>query len=348
VSLLKNILKSKSSSFNNGEDFWVWFEARSDKFYRIIETKNHVVENFLDLVLSELHKYHPDFYVLAGMTNDGKAELIISAESDVRFMQPIRNFVKDAPSLSKWKFTALKPRYPIADCVVEIGAASFDENSVWFVPNVNIEEPDCIDLTFFCNGLLQTEEPDVIMGGYIFLEHLLGEEVFATMIDELKVEPNRAPDEELIPINKLETYLTWRQKEFEEQRSYATIDYPIDALTVFKHINTNVSANMAYANWIHKPMFPWMVKVVYKYPKDAFLIQEKEFRQLLEFIKEMKTIHLLSDFGEEETVYLLASANYQELSVGLYTYLKTYNGLLTIEYSIFKDKYWSYCAYLIP
>ena len=49
------------------------------------------------------------------MYDDKTAELIITAESDIKTFVFVEELIDEAPVLKGWKFTALKPALPMVD-----------------------------------------------------------------------------------------------------------------------------------------------------------------------------------------------------------------------------------------
>ena len=65
--------------------------------------------------------------------------------------------------------------------------------------------------------MTEENKKQILNGTYIFLDNFLGEIDFLNNIDNLTTVSKKEAKKELVPIEKLKDFLTWRQKEFIEK-----------------------------------------------------------------------------------------------------------------------------------
>lgn len=102
--------------------FWDWFAANQQVLAKeftdledvdendISEVTYAKVESVLGQMMEELHKYDDRLFPFCGLTDDGKVELIITAEGNVEAFSSAHSIVNAAPDFEKWDVIALKPR----------------------------------------------------------------------------------------------------------------------------------------------------------------------------------------------------------------------------------------------
>jgi hypothetical protein len=103
-------LLNKGQAPTGIEAFWQWFHERAESFYRYVKEKDsaHIHGQFLQKVMPELQALNSAFYCETGMFDDTTAELVITAEGDVKSFVFVEELIATAPHLDHWKFTALK------------------------------------------------------------------------------------------------------------------------------------------------------------------------------------------------------------------------------------------------
>lgn len=104
------------------KNFWSWFatsqQLLANEFTdledideeNISEQTYAKVEKVLGQMMHELHKYDERLFPFCGLTEDGKIELIITAEGNVEAFDSAHALVNGAPEFEKWDIIALKPR----------------------------------------------------------------------------------------------------------------------------------------------------------------------------------------------------------------------------------------------
>ena len=81
------------------------------------------------------------------MYDEEVAELVISAEGDIKTFVFVEELVSDAPVHQHWKFTALKPAIGIGKMSITMEGYEFNNETLSFFSNDHIDHPDEIDIT---------------------------------------------------------------------------------------------------------------------------------------------------------------------------------------------------------
>ena len=199
------------------QDFWNWFTENEKRFHKIIKSKTYIEQGFLDPLAAELNNIKDGFYFLVGMSDEETAELIFTADANLSNIVFIEDFVKTAPKIEGWTFEALKPASPIEEIIIEMEGHRFDKDHLHFYPIQNENYPDEIEITVVFDDFDEQDKGKITSGIYLFLENCLGELRFATTIDVLNIEMQKdTTEKELVPIERLQSYLIWREKEYRE------------------------------------------------------------------------------------------------------------------------------------
>lgn len=109
------------------------------------------------------------------MYNDNIAELVLTPDGNVKNIVFVEELVKVAPTLSNWKFTALKPALDLKDVRINMAGFVFDKDSLSFYSNAHRDFPDEIDITIIHRDFNEEDKSLLINGTYIFLDNYLGE-----------------------------------------------------------------------------------------------------------------------------------------------------------------------------
>ena len=356
MGFLKKIFKGKEEevTVSSYADFWNWFRRNEKEFFKIVKDHEKVDDNFLSKLTPLLRQLGDDFYCVTGMIDDNTAELIISTDGIIKEFVFAEEFIAAAPVITRWKFTALKPSTDIDTMGIEMDGHEFNSSNISFYSNDHDEYPDEIDITLVHKDFTEENKETVTSGCLIYLDNLLGEYNTATMVDVVQV---AGPEEglELIPVEKLQGYLIWRQKEFvekyegvrygTEEDSYSTMEAEDEnGLPVFAIINQDL------VNWDAKASHPWMMIVDIKFdgPEDEGMPDETTNDLMNEFedeiLKQLPDADGYLNIGREtykgtRTIYF-ACKEFRHSSKTVALLVKTYAGKLNVSYEIFKDKYW--------
>ena len=231
----------------------------------------------------------------------------------------------------------------------------FNADNLNFYSIVNTFFPDEIDITVTYNDFKKGDESTIINGIQIFLDNYLGELNFVTTIDNLIVIDAKDAQQELVPIEKLSSFLIWRQKEFIEKYEglrHNTDNDRYSGLTAERRDGKSLVAvvNTDLLNWNSKASHPWIMIVEIKFDGESNNgMPDEEDRKLLDEIEE-KIIEELKDFEGylnigRETVdssreIYFACKEFRKPSKILRQIQDTYENVFDVEYDIYKDKYW--------
>ncbi len=351
------------------KDFWVWFQKNEKRFHKIVKSKTYIEQGFLDPLLEELEKIKDGFYILTGMKNETVVDLIFTADANLSNIVFIEELVKTAPKLENWNFEASKPATTPTEVQIQIEEQVFNNENLYFYPTQNEEYPDEIEITVVCQDFKKENKDKITSGIYLFLENYLGELRFATTIDVLHIQSTNeskkeAIHKELIPIERLKSYLIWRQKEYREK--YGEVGAILknsekDNYTLFKGELPNgypllAIINQTVLNSAKKSSCPYITILNINYEKINEFIEngfptseiadtleklEEEILQNLQFFKDVET-HL--SIGRETTnnsrkIYF-ASTDFRIISKIMYATQQKYSETFDIKYEIYIDKYW--------
>lgn len=270
MNFLKNIFGKKDKPLQTYQDFWDWFQKNEKTFYNVVKNGNNINDGFFKRLSPKLDELKDGFFYVTGMLDDNTAELIFTADGAIESIAFIEDFVKAAPIIQNWKFTALKSALDISHVCINMGEYVYDKNNLFFYANNLPEFPDEIDITVVHTGFKKEDETDILNGTGIFLDNYLGELNFAETIDNFKVTGMDGAVEQLIPIEKLKDYLIWRQKEFTEKYEGLRYNTDQDNHSVLEATLENGNKLLAVINtdllsWENKASHPWILNIEIKY-----------------------------------------------------------------------------------
>ncbi len=335
-------------------DFWNWFKTHEKEFYKTVKSGKNIEEKFFDQLSPKLNQLIEGLYFTTGMSDENTAELIITADGIVKNIVFAEELIKAAPTLPHWKFTALKPAHSIENVRIEMGDYFFEKENLFFYAIDHPDYPDMVDIVFVHHDYNE-ENTDVISNGtLIFIDHFLGELNFITLIDHFSLVSKQEATHELIPIEKLKSYLIWREKEFIEK--YNTIDLDKNAIT-FSQMSTTLNngkpllaiIGTSLLDWEYKASHPWMLYLDLTYdgnengmPDQETLDQiyrlEDEISKKLEATNQ--TIYLGRETADNLRTSFFACQDFREPSKIVYEFQKNYSGTMKLTYEIGNDKYW--------
>ncbi|WP_431216799.1 DUF695 domain-containing protein [Puia sp. P3] len=209
-------LFGRDKEVTDAAGFWKWFQQRERSFHSAISKEQRINEDFLDLLMSKLKNLNSWFACSAGMYDAATAELIITAQGDVKTFVFAEELVSVAPSIPGWRFTALKPATGL-DITIEMDGYKFNDQEMSFFSRDNSEYPDEIEITIVHNHFSETNKEIITNGAFIFLDNALGELNTATLLDNVQIDAPDTGGSELIPLEKLNDFLVWKEKEFIEK-----------------------------------------------------------------------------------------------------------------------------------
>lgn len=355
MSFLKKIFgKKEEVIIGSYQDFWNWFMQHEKSFFERIKNNNVVSEKFIDPVIENLQKLNQQFYCLAGMYNENTAELVISAEGDIKTFVFVEELVAAAPAHEQWKFTALKPAIGINEMRIEMNGFQFDDTKISFFNNEQEGYPDEIDLTLVHEDYNEENKNAIENGILIYLDNALGELNTATLIDNVDFCSKEEAGAELIPLKKLPEFLMWREKEFIEKYKgirYNTDEDKYSALEAEDKDGLPIIAvvNQELLDWDAKPSHPWMVVVTFEYNDGNNGMPDQETYELMNKFED-ELISRLPDsegnlnlgrqtYKSERKIYL-ACKEFRHSSKTIVELIHSYRDRLSVSYTIYRDKYW--------
>ena len=356
MNFLKKLFGVKDKvTITSKENFWDWFAGREKEFFAVVKKKERIDALFLSPLMLRLQQLNKQFYCLTGMTNENTAELIITAEGDIKNFVFVEELVAAAPLLNGWKFTALKPASGVKDISVEMNGYTFNSSTISFFSNEDPQRPDKIDINLVHSDFSEANKKTIINGSFIYLDSVLGELNTAVLIDEIKITGRYDDQPTLIPMDKLSDFLLWREKEFVEKYQGTRYNTGNDTHSVFEGKDKKGNPSVGIINhelltWDATPSHPWMLMIEIKYDgKSRNGMPGKETQALMTQFEEELTAQLPDhagylNLGREtynsiRTIYF-ACNEFRNASKATHAVATKYADKLNITYDIFKDKYW--------
>jgi len=334
-------------------DFWNWFVENANRFYDIINSNNDISGNFINPVSIKLNQLRSGYFILTGMYVDGIAELIITADGDVRTIPFIEKLVADAPDIPKWRITALKPPSEREDFEVSFSHATLSAETLHFVFKEEKDYPDLINIEIVHKDITDATKRLFHQGIFIFLDNYIGELQCLELIDDIEIKPTHLATGELIPLSKLDSFLKWRRKEFVEKYDSIMRTSDDDQYTGYESITKEGKTLIATINsdllqWEHTSAYPWIVviRLAYKSQNNGMPSenQNTELYELEESINKVLNedaycLNIGRETGDNlrEIYYACKDFRYPAISLdGISDTSVVYK----MDYQISKDKYW--------
>jgi len=335
------------------QNFWDWFQENEKTFFNVVEQGNSIPELFFNKLASKLDIIKEGIWYLSGMYDIETAEIIFTADSDLKTIAFVEELVAAAPDIKGWRITALKPEMDIDRYSIEMEGISFSNDTLFFYPNESTEYPDQIDITMVHKDYSDEKKNSIINGSYIFLDNYLGEITSATIIDNVCIESVDDAQKELIPIEKLKSYLIWREKEFIEKNDKVVPDVE-EAFSVYEGKMNDGSYYIGTLNsnllaWEYKASHPWFIVIKLEFdsenglPDDAMAEKLNYFEDnLLELLTSKNgNLYLGRETNNGRREIYFACRDFRNASKVLYQTQKIHLLTEDFTYEIYKDKYWT-------
>lgn len=365
----------KNQPIKSYQDFWTWFLEHEKSFFKAVQKGSTIEKDFFERISAKLNELRDGYYFLVGMLNENTAELILTADGTITNMVFVEELVNASPKIDNWKFTAHKPSLDIENVNIEMGGYTFNRDNLFFYSNDFPEYPDEIDITVvYADSTDVTTE--ITNGVYIFLDNFLGEVDVVTTIDNLTVasksEPRRirrtypgqhttfmqerteSVNKEFIPIEKLKSFLIWRQKEFVEKYESVRYDSLNDNHLILESKSVNGNPMVAVINsdalkWDRKASHPWIVSIDIKYASTNNGMPGNGILEVLNDMEDKMLAHLIDDEGyiyvgretaECVRAVYFACKEFKKPSKVLDQIRNEFSDQFEISFEIYKDKYW--------
>ncbi|TRW25399.1 DUF695 domain-containing protein [Flavobacterium zepuense] len=348
----KKQVVEKEIAITSYKDFWDWFESNEKAFYKVVNERGDFEKDFFNHLAPKLGYIKEGIWYLCGMYNNDIAELILTADGDVKTIVFVEELIAAAPQIKGWRFTALKPEMDIDRYTIQMGDTAFSGETLFFYPNELPNYPDEIDISIVHKDYSEENSEQIISGSYIFLDNYLGEIASATVIDNISFVSQKMATKELIAIEKLKSYLIWREKEFVEKYDGVKHDTENDSYSLFE-ANANqddyiiATVNTDLLKWDAKASHPWIGIVTLKYadggmPDEAtsallYTIEEHLMAELKDADGYLNIGHETAN-GVREIYF--ACKDFRKPSKVFYSTKKLYSNQISLTSDIYKDKYW--------
>jgi hypothetical protein len=355
MSFLKSLFKTTEEPINSYSDFWNWFVQNEQKFYKVIKDQGNINKVFFDKLAPKLNELKDGFWFLAGMFEDNTAELILTADGVIKNIAFIEELVESAPKMNNWKITALKQPSALNQFGIEMDGYKFDESKMNFYSTDHKSMPDEIDITITHQDFNEENRAIITNGVYLALDNSLGELNSVTTIDNVNIINQKDATKELIPLEKLKDFLTWREKEFiekykglrhnTENDSYSSLE-----ATLNNELPLLAIINMDLLNWDSKASHPWIAVMEIKYdgknnngmPNDSTyqLLNEIEEKIMTELKDSDGYLNVGRQTADSVREIYFACFDFRKPSKILHKIKDEYHSEIELDFDIYKDKYW--------
>jgi hypothetical protein len=354
MSFFKDLLKKKDEPIKNYADFWAWFKKNERQFFKAVNKGDDIEVEFFDKLSPKLGELMEGYFFLTGMLDEKTAELILTADGNIKNIVFVEELVHAAPAISGWKFTALKPATDIKNVAITMAGYTFDSDTLSFYSNDHKNFPDEIDITIIHRDFNEDDKSSITNGTYIFLDNYLGELNSVTTIDNVIVNGKKDAGKELIPIEKLKDFLIWREKEFVEKyegvlQDTDNAEFSILEAELESGNKLIATINTDILDWENKASHPWQLNIEIKFDGEATngMPDNETYELLNEFenkiLEELKDIDGYLNIGRQTAdsvreIYF-ACKDFRKPSKVLHK-LTADHPNMNIAYDIYKDKYW--------
>ncbi|MCU0451081.1 MAG: DUF695 domain-containing protein [Bernardetiaceae bacterium] len=339
-------------------DFWRWFRQHADQLAQVVKTKDQttIVKGFVEVVGPQLDQLGPGYYFLTGMADEQTADLVLTADGSLKHIAAVEALAAAAPPIPGWQVTSLKPPLGHADFSLAMHGFAFEQEKIWFYGEEHPDYPDEIDITLVHENYTDEHRDAIAQGTCLFVENLIGELKFATLLDRIDFTAPAQATQPLVPIAKLDAYLTWRQKEFVEKYEGTRYNTANDQYAAMQGEVAEGKPLIAVINttlleWDAQASHPWVLVAILGYPpaNEAGMADQASL-VLLEAVED-ELLDQLTDFdgylnlgrqtanGEREIYF--ACKDFRKPGLVLPPIVQKYQGKLAIDFEIYKDKYWS-------
>jgi hypothetical protein len=355
MNFLNQLFGKKYAPIKSYNEFWDWFLTHEKAFYKVVKEGKNFEKDFFDKLSPKLKELKDGFFFLTGMKDANTAELIFTADGEPTNIVFVEELVEAAPAIEGWLFTALKPALDINDVYIKMGGYDFRSENLFFYADEIDGCPDEIAIKIIHNDFNADNKQQITNGIYIFLDNFLGELNSVTTIDNLTVIGKQEAEKELIPIEKLKSYLIWREKEFIEKYEGIRHNTENDTYSALEAKLQNGNPLVAIINrelleWDAKASHPWVISLEMKYDgtKRNGLPDDKTYKRLGEIENELLTelkdsdgyLNIGRQTADNVREVYFACKDFRKPSKVLYKVQQKYLNEFGIAYEIYKDKYW--------
>jgi Family of unknown function (DUF695) len=342
----------KDTPITTYKEFWDWFQSNEKAFFRTIKNHKNVDTNCLNLVVEKLQNLNPQFYAQVGMADDNTADLVLTAEGDIKTFVFVEELAATAPKIEGWTFTTLKPASGFG-FRINMKDFLFDDKTISFFTKDNPDYPDEIDITLVHKAYNKNNKKIIEQGSLIYLDTILGEYNAATLIDGVSVTGINAKNKDLIPIEKLPDFLKWREKEFIEKDKGFRTGKEEDTFSTYEAETKEGLPIIAVMNdglldWDAKSSHPWMMVIEFTYKSDNGMPNDTTYKLMDEFDDTLSELlkpkegylNIGRQTGGSKRILYFACKEFRHSSKTTFHLIEKYKNKLDMTYEIYKDKYW--------
>ncbi len=357
MSFLKKLFGARENGKLTYPDFWIWFDKNKNTFFKIVKRNDieEIQNEIFGPLETKLNQVKEGIYYSVGMFADDQAELILSAEGDVRNVVFVEELVQKAPSFGNWKITALKPSHELKDANIRMEGIVFSEDTIQFSITEDELYPDEINLTFVHQDYDDDQRELFVNGTYVFLDYYIGELEFITSIDEMEVTQASRVKSPPTSISKLPSYLAYRKKEFVEKYDEVLFKELEKEYISFSGNLKSGSPIIAFfkkgfLSWEPKASYPWMLVFEISYdgsqrnglPSEEMRNQLNDLEENL--IKKLESIESRIYVGRQSldsvrSIFFVCK-EFRESSKLAFELVHAHKEQLEISFDLYLDKYW--------
>jgi hypothetical protein len=167
------------------ETFWKWFQNNENALFDFEKDR----ERTFDRLGAEMHKLNPSLTFEFGPKEDGRRELVISADGIREAFPEVEALYATAPSMPRWKFIKFRQRRKPNDISYEGVSVKAASVSVLVEPSGQLA-----DITVFIPGYTQAARKTYAAIAFLFLDEALGEYDVETRVGQVNVDSvSKAP-----------------------------------------------------------------------------------------------------------------------------------------------------------
>lgn len=332
--------------------FWEWFSVNEKHFVDVVKQKNNIENELFELLSSNLTHFRDGLSFLVGI-DDNKVELIFTAGGDIANLVLIEELINEAPKLENWKFNTLNTSDN--DISINYDEYTFESNYLHFFEVIEDEYLDEVNIVVLYKFYTKKDHFKIQNGIGLYLENLIGEKAFSSIIDEFNVgslEKNKV--QHIIPIVQLGEYLNKRNESIIHKNENIYYDSTDDNFTFFENEVEDeeklyAEINTDLLNWKYKSSHPWIltVKINFEQSEDNGL-ETDEFLDILQnniselFSEKAGIVYLGRQTTENLREIFWVCKEYKSPCI----LIEKMNNNLQIDnfplldYVIYKDKYW--------
>ncbi len=261
-------------------NFWNWFEQHQQGLSNTLKEGGDLQSELFETLATKLTGVKGGENFGVSMDDEGTVELVFTTQGHIKNIVFAEELVNAAPKIKGWKFTALTPPSAVNIATLKWDGYEINGENLSFYANQSAKFPDEINITVV-HDKFDVYRPEISYNFVnLILKNYLGELYLLTTVDHYyaagKVNPNR----ELIPIDKLQAYVRWREKEFVEK--YEDVRYIADGhdLCVIEgEIGDGIPifgvVDKDLLEWEGRISHPWILSIIISYNSDNGMADER-------------------------------------------------------------------------